>query len=378
LPDFSPFALRPGAGLPPAWLVWLGGALAGDGAAAPPPPPGDPAAILPALAAHGLAPLVYLRARDRASEQGWPPPVLAALAEAFQANAVRSFLMEAELSRIVAALAARDVPVALLKGAALGRNVYDSPAARPIGDLDLLIPAGRAEDARAAVAALGYAAHGPLGGGPFGRWQRRYRAELQLVGAAPGCRDLLVELHWSLVELPYYIERIRMAEVWAAAVPCGPLPGASLPDLATLLLHACAHLALHHSRSLRLIWLVDADRLARSPALDWDAVVARADRWGLGLAAHAALQAAAAWLATPLPAAPRARLARLAEDPVARSMWGAGDEVPGGARRRARATWSAFRGRQRVHYAAWLALRALARPLEAARMRRHRESPGSS
>lgn len=367
MPDLAPFALRPDAELSPAWLSWLGGALrGGEGAAEP--LPGDPAAILPALATHGLAPLLYLHLRDdRAAAPGWPPEALAVLAEAFQANAVRSYLMDAELARIAAALAARGVPVALLKGAATGRTVYGSPAARLVNDLDLLVPAADVEEARAAVAALGYTAHGPLGSGRLGRWQRRYRCEIQMVCARPDRRGLLVELHWSLVELPYYVERIPMPEVWATAGPAAGLPGASIPDAATLLLHGCAHVGLHHSRTLRLIWLADVDRLARSEALDWDALVERSARWGLGLVASATLKATAAWLGTPLPAAAMACLDEQAGDPVLRSMWGVADEVPGGARRRARATWAAFSGRQRLRYGAWLASRALARPFEAAR-----------
>jgi hypothetical protein len=178
-----------------------------------------------------------------------------------------------------------------------------------------------------------------------------------------------------LVELPYYVERIPMREIWATTRPAESLPGASLPDPATLLLHGCAHVALHHSRALRLIWLVDVDRLARSEALDWDALIERSDRWGLGLAAHVTLKAAAAWLGTPLPAAAMARLARQAGTPVLRAMWGLGDEVPGGARRRARATWAAFSGNQRLRYGAWLATRVLARPFEA-RARTQSHAPG--
>jgi hypothetical protein len=371
--DFTPFALRPDAELSPAWLGWLGDALSGGQGPAKLPPPGklapppdDPAAVLPALATHGLAPLIYLSLRDRAGSQGWPPAVLAALADAFQTNAVRSYMMETELARISAALAGIGTPLALLKGAATGRTVYGSPAARLVNDLDLLVPADRVEQARAAVAALGYDAHGPLGSGRFGRWQRRYRCELQMVCTHPDRRGLLVELHWSLVELPYYVERIPMAEVWATARPAEGLLGASLPDPATLLLHGCAHVSLHHSRALRLIWLVDVDRLARSEALDWDALSERSARWGLGLAAYTTLKTTAAWLGTPLPAAVMARLVRQADDPMLRAMWGLGDEVPGGARHRARATWMAFSGRQRLRYGAWMASRALVRPFEAA------------
>jgi hypothetical protein len=300
-----------------------------------------------------------------------------ALAEAFQANVLRTYLMDLELARIAAALAARAVPVALTKGAATGRTIYDSPAARPVNDLDLLIHAARVDDAVEALIPLGYRPDGPLGSGRFGRWQRRYRSELQMVCAAPDRRGLLVEFHWSLVELPYFIERIPMQDVWATARPFEGLPGASLPDPASLLLHSCAHLALHHSRDLRLIWLVDIDRLARWPELDWAVVVERAERWGLGLAVQRVLEAAAGWLDTPVPADVMARLAEMAGDPVGQAMWGLGDERPGRARRRAWATWAAFGGRQRLRYGAWLLLRALARPLEAMRRSAYRRGAHS-
>ena len=130
-----------------------------------------------------------------------------------------------------------------------------------------------------------------------------------MVCVNPDRRGLLVELHWSLVELPYYVERIPMREVWATTRPAAGLPGASIPDAATLLLHSCADVALHHSRALRLIWLVDVDRLARSEALDWDALIERSERWGLGLAAETTLKPTAAWLGTPVPAEVLARLA---------------------------------------------------------------------
>ncbi len=372
--DFAPFELRPGAEVSPGWLCWLGHALRPDSRALA-PPPDDALAVLPALDAHGLLPLLYLRLRDslpRPEPVEEPSPVLQALAEGFQANALRSYLMELELARITAGLAAKAVPVALLKGAATGRMVYDSFAARPVNDLDLLVPAARVTDGRDALAALGYRPHGPLGDGQFGRWQRRYRAELQMVCGLPDRQGLLVEFHWSLVELPYFIDRIPMQDVWATAGPCASLPGASLLDPASLLLHTCAHVASHHSRDLRLIWLVDVDRLARWQALDWESVLERAGRWGLGLAAHAVIEAASRWLGTPLPPDIMVRLAEMAGDPVSQAMWGLGDERPGRARRRARATWGAFTTRQRLRYGAWLLLRALARPFETMRRNAYR------
>jgi hypothetical protein len=107
-------------------------------------------------------------------------------------------------------------------------------------------------------------------------------------------------------------------------------------------------------------------------------VTSRAEQWGLGLATVATLEAASAWLDTPVPAPTLARLAELADDPIGRTMWGIGDEQPGRDGRRARATWAAFTVRQRARYGTWLFLRALARPLEAARWKQHTEGPRSS
>lgn len=356
------FALQPGLDLSPGWLDWLSAVLAEDTACVSAAPPADWGQALPLLGAHGLAPLLYSRLRNCSASL--PPTLLAALAEAWRASAVRSLRMEIELGRLLDGLAAAGVPCLLLKGAALGRLVYASPAERPVSDLDLLVPRAGLAPAAAVLARLGYRLPGPSARGPIGRWFYRWRAELPAVGRSSENRGLLVELHWSLVELPYYMVRIDMAEAWQQARPLPGLPAALAPDPAVLLLHACAHLALHHSRDPRLIWLVDVDRLARSE-LDWGRVLRLAQAWGLGLAVAACLSAAGHWLATPIPGSVFAALAALPADPVAAAMWGLGDEkLPGRWWRRAWATWAAFDARQRVRYAGWLALRTVYRPLE--------------
>lgn len=364
---FAPLQLSPGLSLPPAWLTWLRDVLSSGDDSPPPLWPADWAEVLPALNAHRLAPLLYTQLRNHATPSS--AEFLAALAEAFRASAVRSLRMEGELKRVLAGLAAADVPCLLLKGVALGRLVYPSPAERPVSDLDLLVPRERLTQAAAVLTGLGYRLHSPSPQGRLGQSFYRYRAELPAVGTLLENQGLLVELHWSLAELPYYMDRIDMAEVWENA---GPLDGRrttvrdslQAPDPAVLLLHACAHLALHHSRDLRLIWLVDLDRLARSD-LDWERVIALAERWGLGHPAMTCLSAARRWLGTPLLSAVLDSLAALAEDPVGRAMWGLGDEtLPGRWWRRARATWAAFDAQQRVRYAGWLALRVLLKPTE--------------
>lgn len=312
--------------------------------------------VLDALAPHDVAPFLYSRVRSTAQWAGLPPAVQARWRQAFQTHSVRSYLMENELLQIVMALHAAAVPVVLLKGAALGRLVYGSPAERPVNDLDLLVPAAAVDTARDVLVERDYLPQGLFW---LGRWQRRYRAELPMVCQAADRRRLLVELHWSLLELPYYIERIPMHDVWQSALPAPEVPGALVPDGATLLLHGCAHQMMHHGQDRRLLWLLDIDRLVRRGDLVWESVLERGQRWGLLLTLKLMLAEAAARLATPVPADVLRELAGYPGDAVERVMWGIGDERPGRARRRVQATLTAFDGRQRVGYLGWLVLRGV-------------------
>lgn len=370
-PLVAPFGVAADAVLPEPWLAWLATALRPDAApASPPPAEADWEAAWPALDRHGLLPLLRSRLRESIAWDALAPPVRERLDAAYYANAVRSFGLEEELERIAAALAAAGAAFMLLKGLAASRLVYASLAERLVNDLDLLV---RPDDASAAVAALEALNYrSPSLDRPRG-WLQRYRAELPLVCADQGPRrGLLVELHWSLVESPFHVATLNAAELWRTARPAGHLPNAWLPDPAVLLLHGAAHLALHHSQSLRLIWLVDLDRLARLPTLRWDLVLDLAEAWRLGLALQASLLAAQRWLGTPLPPQALDRLEALAGDPVARATWGVGDEQPGRWWRRARASWRVLPPRARPRYAAWLAGRAALRPLEALQARRRK------
>ncbi len=365
---FSPFELRAKAPLPADWLVWLGAALRVTRPEPTAPLPGDLAAVAPALDDHGVMPLMYLRLRDSAAWPRLPGDAQAALVEMFQAAATRTLLQEAALTNLTASLTAAGVRVALLKGAATGRTVYDSPAERPVSDFDLLAPSDQVEAARAVLVDLGFRELNLPQRGLLGERLRRFRAELPFAGTGPQYGGLLVELHWALLEMPYYIDRIPMAEVWDGAEPVTGF-AAWRPDHAVMLVHAAAHLALHHSRDLRLIWLLDVDRLAASPALDWDKVVRLAGDWNLALAVQTTLAVAAAWLGTPVPSEVMAGLQRRADDRAGRALWGLGDERPGRAWRRAMTTLTVLAPRAKLAYAGWLALRTAVAAGEALRGR---------
>lgn len=359
---FSPFAVAADATLSAPWLRWLATALTDRPTPLSAPPAADWQEVMPALHGHGVLPMLYPRLRRSERWQELAATTQAALADAFRFNAIRTFLLDEELARIGTSLAADGIPMMMLKGLATARLLYGSAAERTVNDMDLLVPQADVGRALKLLRGLGYQQQGLT---VVGAWQRRYHCEVALVGA----QRLLVEVHWSLVESPYHIDRIDMATVWRGRKPAAHLPNAWTPDPATLLVHSAAHLALHHSRQLRLVWLVDLDRLARLPQMDWDEVLNRAQQWRLELAVQAALAATTRWLETPMPASVAASLAASAVDPAGSILWGVGDERPGRAWQRARATWALLSPRQRLRYAAWVGVRTLARPLEAASRR---------
>lgn len=313
-------------------------------------------AILAPLQAGRVGPLLYTHWRARAGWHDLPQPVRDAWTEDFRWHSVRALLLERELAAIVDDLAADGVPVLLLKGAALSRLVYGSPAERPTGDLDLLIHAPHLAVARRRLDWRGYVAQGLY---LLPALQQQFRAELPLVCRAADRAGLLVELHWSLLELPYYMAQIKPADLWQATQPAPGLPNGNVPNSATLLLHACAHWGFHHSDDQPLIWLVDIDRLVTQGALDWETVLARAGDWHLTLALQRVLTLATARLGTPVPAHIAAALDRRAPAAAERLLWGAATEQTGRAGRRALLSLYTLRGGRRWRYLGWAAVRAL-------------------
>jgi hypothetical protein len=131
-----------------------------------------------------------------------------------------------------------------------------------------------------------------------------------------------------------------------------------------LLCHAAAQLAAQQCRDLRLIWLVDVDRLARAAGMDWDDLLRVAEAWRLGFALHAALADAGAWLGPAAPKPVAAALGRLAGDRVAQAIWGAADPAYGAPWRRVAAILPALPPRTALAAARCVAGRAALRPLE--------------
>ena len=209
-------------------------------------------------------------------------------------------------------LAAQQIAVILLKGAALAETIYGNIAVRPMGDLDLLV---HREDVAAALAALRAAGWEAVDAEARDGLTLAYEVEIAL--QKPGPIPVLLEIHWGLLDSPHYQHTLPLTWFWdtAVAVEADGVNALALgPE--TLVLHLCAHLALHHGGH-GLLWLHDVAEVlhAYGDRLDWDEVLARGQAWDLVLPLqHILARVARDWEA-PIPAEVMARLAALRPSP---------------------------------------------------------------
>lgn len=191
------------------------------------------------IAGHGLL--------STASCAALPSGVRDRLRDAVRRTAAHNLLAVARFQQAVDALAAAGVPVCPLKGIHLLDTVYrDDPGARPLSDVDLLVPARAADDAVTRLEeALG------LEETPLSRRLRGAHPERVLAG-----RAFVVEVH----------TRFGTAHGWASTwEEVSPIPGrvhgrdVHVLDRETTLVHLVTHLVRHRPLS-RLVWVEDALR----------------------------------------------------------------------------------------------------------------------
>jgi hypothetical protein len=221
-------------------------------------------------------------------------------------------LLFRELGRILRALDEAGVPVIVLKGAALAEAVYGNIALRPMADLDLLVPHESLAPTLAALANLGHlAADTETQDGAAATFEN----EVMLRKAGPVA--VLTEIHWSLLDSPHYQHLLPMSWFWETAIPVR-IEGAEVLVLGpeALLMHLCAHLALHHG-GRGLLWLHDVAEALHHfrDRLDWDLLLAKAEEYDLVLPLQLILPRVAEDWAAPVPPGFLQRLRRLEPSP---------------------------------------------------------------
>lgn len=200
--------------------------------------------------ALGLAPLLHWHLSQ--DEITLPSMAMAKLAVTRKAHAKRNNAISEQLAEILAACAAEEIKVLVLKGAFLAPTVYPDPALRPMNDIDLLF---RPEDlARVGplLESLGYRGKhkNPTQGPGIVKHLSSYR-RIGNEGQTPNPylstgSDRMVEPHGSLEESWFGLRVDITPGVWdrAISISLHNQPAYRL-SVADILLHLAIHATFH-------------------------------------------------------------------------------------------------------------------------------------
>jgi hypothetical protein len=246
----------------------------------------------------GLAPLLYDAFRRNGLETV-SSTVENTLRQAYYDTASLNLLAMNDLAIAVRALAAFGVPTIVLKGAALVQVLYENLALRPMVDVDLLVPFDSLPPALEALAALGYIVQQPF---PFKDESGWCWNEIMLL--KPGTGGTVLELHWHLLDNPYYAQKIPTgAYLFPRSLPLN-IESETAQMLAPedQLLHLCIHNLFHHLGQLYRTGADIAFLLTKfGDQIDWDHLLNLAIDSQMILALESTLsQAANQWYA-PVP-----------------------------------------------------------------------------
>lgn len=232
--------------------------------------------VLLALAQeHGAMQIVFSRLREMDSRV--PAGVQERLKAAFHRNAFHALANAAELISLLQVLNHESIESMPFKGVVLATSVYGDLAARPAGDLDLLIHRGDLKRATAILLERGYQLTTAVfpDGSPAVENCFEYHFERLSDG-------MVVELRWRL-DLAYARFRRDLGMNWLWPTRrTAVVAGAEVPNISpenTLLL-----LCMHGSKHIwsRLIWICDvAQLLDVGRGLDWNLAIREAKRQGL-------------------------------------------------------------------------------------------------
>lgn len=201
-------------------------------------------------------------------------------------ESIRNIHMMHLLKRIAARFNDAQVPLLVLKGAALNLTLYDRPDARPMGDLDLLVKPGHVDRAFGLLEMLGC-----LRGEPLVREDFFPRFYYESDYTAGSIFKVKIDLHVRPFRPLRYSQLVPADALWERAEPV-PVGRATvlIPSADDMLMHLATHSAIHGNS--RAMWLRDiklwAD--ARQELIDWDRFLATVKAWRLVLPVRQAMQ----------------------------------------------------------------------------------------
>lgn len=244
---------------------------------------------------QGLLCLLFKQLRGSAQAGKLPPHVYDRIKARVLGLAARNLALAQEAASILEAFESRQVVCAPVRGLALAELLYGDIAARPMGDLDLLV---RKDDLPAVAATLTGLGFREVDRRPG--FARTYSNTLEFVKDRHGW--IIVEPHWTIA-YPPFADRIDMDAVWKRCARGRALGLETwLLSREDLMLHLCFHL-IHKKDDAPLLWFYELDRFIRQAGagLDWPQVVQTARETGQSLLIAEALRSTMSLFATPVP-----------------------------------------------------------------------------
>jgi hypothetical protein len=239
---------------------------------------------------HSMAPLIYDTLKDDGTIL--PAWVKEKLRSAYYQSARRNALLYHELTQIVRAFSEAQIPVILLKGAALAIGVYDNIALRPMADIDLLVKTEDMPRAKGLFLQHGYEVRDHA---------HSYLRHATFTGGSNGW-TAHIEVHRHIISSAYYRRSIPEEWLWQDPVELtiGDTLALRLSSEAAIL-HACLHMLDHIAVDSNLLWLWDIVEISRRDDIDWNTLVDRADQFKTVLPIRSTLQESKELLNLPVP-----------------------------------------------------------------------------
>lgn len=261
--------------------------------------------------AEGVGPLLYWTLSRSGQFSSLPQEVRNFLRLMYAGTWMQNQTNFKELETLVHLFHQAEIPVVALKGVCFSLTIYPDIGLRPMGDLDLMVPASRLTEAVEIALSHGYAD--------------------TLPEASPGLNDLLshhaclqkkgdssitLELHHSLVADKSFTYSVPVDWFWEQTELLAGDSHKRFEDLCMLtptaqVLYAASHAMLQHGgKNAPLRWFYDLDRLVRfyQERLDWDLLLSQAKIFEWGSALEAALSQTYTYFDTPVPEHVRASL----------------------------------------------------------------------
>src|SRR5262245_5919958 len=222
---------------------------------------------------HRVVPLLY-HTLSRLSPGLVPEHAMATLRKRFQSNTQHNLFLCSELIQVLDLFDRHQIRAIPYKGPMLAAVLYGDVSLRQFGDLDIIVPASKVEEARGLLISRGYEPEKEITGPEL---RRAIQHDKDLILRRNG--GITVELHWGITAHPDPIDfspdllwkNLKTLSIAGRAVTM------HAPE--DLLLILCIHGGKH--RWEYLVWLCDIAELIRCcPTLNWTHVIEDASSVG--------------------------------------------------------------------------------------------------